>query len=67
MYCIKVDLKHGLERPVYYAIYKLSLGLYHSTVLGLLDNANMLVGCTDMGACNFSDLPLINITEIMSI
>ena len=37
--CItKVDLKHSLERPVYYAIYKPSLGLYHFTVSGLLDN-----------------------------
>ena len=27
VYYTKVDLKHGLDRPVYYAIYKLSLGL----------------------------------------
>ena len=39
MYYTKVDLKPGLERPVYYAIHKLSLGLYHFAVLGLLDNA----------------------------
>ena len=39
MYYIKVDLKHGLERPVYYAIYKLSLGLYYFTMLSLLDDA----------------------------
>ena len=38
MYYIKVDLKHGLEQPVYYAIYKPSLGLYHFAVLSLLDN-----------------------------
>ena len=29
--------------------------------------ADMLVACIDTGACDFSDLPLINITEIMSI
>ena len=28
---------------------------------------DMPVVCIDTGACNFSDLPLINITEIMSI
>ena len=28
---------------------------------------DMPVVCIDMGACNFSNLPLINITEIMSI
>ena len=28
---------------------------------------DMLIACIDTGACNFSDLPLINITEIMSI
>ena len=38
MYYIKVDLKHGLERPVYYAVCKPSPGLYHFTVLGLLDD-----------------------------
>ena len=26
-----------------------------------------LVACIDTGACNFNNLPLINITEIMSI
>ena len=30
-------------------------------------HGDMLVACIDMGALNFSDLPLINITEIMSI
>ena len=29
--------------------------------------SDMLIVCIDMGACNFSDLPLIDITEIMSI
>ena len=43
MYYIKVDLKHGLERPVHYAIYELSLGLYHFTVLSLLDNMLMML------------------------
>ena len=28
---------------------------------------DMPVACIDTGACNFSNLPLINITEIMSI
>ena len=32
-----------------------------------LESGDMLVACIDTGACNFSDLPLINITEIMSI
>ena len=36
----KVDLKYGLERPIYYAIYiHERLGLYHFTVLSLMDNA----------------------------
>ena len=39
MYYTKADLKHGLERPVYYAIYEPSLGLHYFTMLGLLDNA----------------------------
>ena len=30
-------------------------------------DVDMLVACIDTGACNSSDLPLINITEIMSI
>ena len=38
MYYTKLDLKHGLEGPVHYAIYKLSPGPYHLAVSGLLDN-----------------------------
>ena len=30
-------------------------------------SGDMLVACIDMGACNFSNLALINITEIMFI
>ena len=30
-------------------------------------SSDTLIACIDTGACNFSDLPLINITEIMSI
>ena len=30
-------------------------------------SGDMLIACIDMGACNFSNLSLINITEIMSI
>ena len=33
----------------------------------LLRGDDMLVVCIDMGACNFSDLPSINITEVVSI
>ena len=32
-----------------------------------ITTTDMLIVCIDMGACNFSDLPLIDITEIMSI
>ena len=31
------------------------------------ETSDMPVVCIDTGACNFSNLPLINITEIMSI
>ena len=35
--------------------------------LTLACHADMLVACVDTGACNFSNLPLVNMTEIMSI
>ena len=48
---------------------QLPKALSHSKHTGFLQQASgdTLVVCIDMGAWNFSDLPLINITEIMSI
>ena len=48
MYYSKIGLKHGLDRPVYYTIYKLSLGFYHFTMLGLLDNVLEIIGNTSL-------------------
>ena len=40
----------------------------HSLLDGRVQGySDTLVACIDTGACNFSDLPLMNITEIMSI
>ena len=37
------------------------------TVGGEAEGGDTLIECIDTGACNFSDLLLINITEIVSI
>ena len=61
-------MKEGtyLTRPGNDHVFVAVLGAGHDNILSIfLESTDMLVACIDTGACNFSNLPLINI--IMSI